>query len=557
MSIKITSELCYFLGLVTGRGKIYPETKIIVINFPATKHKLTGVPFCPKCDDGIGVVTKKSSTNVNTCKMCGKEIDPKYKIQFDYDAELIPAIKNDIFPIIKKIIRSIPIITKTENDVRISINFSSNEKLFEDIRKLFSPYSNYDNFEIPSEIHSLKKKFIKEFVVGIADSAGFPAWSGWWLDKDGIRTKIYFEFPNNWKLPVQLCNLLQNKFEIHTQTIDWGHPNFRDPNMIEYNQGKATSGFREHQLKYWADEFSKISYKLKFKKKIFDELYRYNLAIIKPREKQTCIPPSKITKRNITVHHPAEKSTKNPIELRGIHFDKFQQICWKLGCDKCDIYKSDRNSEKIFLTGLKESDDYDEKLKEIETHRKKLEKESEKESEEENPNSESVVEQTKSTTRTKTELESGTDFLEIDTYEPQRKWFQKYLEKKYPGKKIETFIGGNVGFGSIPGLDKEELEDFPIMPDVIGVVDGKSLAFIESKITKANLKEIGQLLSYCIIAKPIIAILCSTVDSEADLHPFLQHKSLNFGSNQIQCATWNQKKKIKKQVNLKDMKFYA
>ena len=128
---------------------------------------------------------------------------------------------------------------------------------------------------------------------------------------------------------------------------------------------------------------------------------------------------------------------------------------------------------------------------------------------------------------------------------------------QFPDKKIETFIGGNVGFGSIPGLDMDELEDFPIMPDVIGVIDGKSLVFIESKITKAKLKEIGQLLSYCIIAKPVIAILCSTEDSEADLQPILQHKSLNFGSNQIRCATWNQISDIKEDVDLKDMIFYA
>jgi len=66
VSIEISPELCYFLGLITGRGKIFPETTKIVINFPATKDTLTGIPFCPICNDEIGVITKKKTTNRNT-----------------------------------------------------------------------------------------------------------------------------------------------------------------------------------------------------------------------------------------------------------------------------------------------------------------------------------------------------------------------------------------------------------------------------------------------------------------------------------------------------------
>ena len=200
MDIEISPELCYFLGLITGRGKIFPETRKIVINFPATKDTLTGVPFCPICDDGIGVITKKKTTNKNTCKKCLTEIDPDYKIEFEYNEKLIPSINKTIFPILKTIIKDEPIITKTKNDVRISINFSENKILFDLILKLFKPYYNYDNFEIPDMIKTLDNNKIKEFIVGIADSAGFPAWSNWYLDTDGIRTRIYFEFPNNWKL---------------------------------------------------------------------------------------------------------------------------------------------------------------------------------------------------------------------------------------------------------------------------------------------------------------------------------------------------------------------
>lgn len=547
MTVEISLELCYFLGLITGRGKIYSETNTIVINFPAKKSNLTGIPYCPKCNDGIGVVTGFSEIKI--CKMCGKKSKPQYDIDYNYDIELIPAIMANIFPIIKKIIKAEPIITKTKNDVRVSINFSNNEKLFKFIKDLFSPYHNYDNFEIPNEIKSLDKSKVKEFVMGIADAAGFPAWGAWHQDGDGIRTRVYFEFPNNWKLPVQLCNLMQNKFEIHTQTIDWGHPNFRDPKMVEYNKGNTIFGFKEHQLKYWADEFSEISYKLKFKKEIFDELCEYN-TIKTERRKETCIPPIKLRKNNITIHHPGEDSLKNPIELRGIHFDKFQQVCWKLGCDKCDDFRKEIDSEGIFITGLRESDDFRKEIDSIENERKKLQEEMDEKWKKEKKISEGKKIKIR-------KVIHSDEFLEKDTYEPQKIWLKKYLEKKFPKKKIETFIGATVDLSSIPGLNLEELGEFPIKPDVIGIIDGKSLAFIESKITKANLREIGQLLSYCIIAKPEIAILCSTIDSKADLHPILEHKALNFGSKQIQCATWIQEKKEKKVVKLTDMVFYA
>ncbi len=552
MNIEISSELCYFLGLITGRGKIFSGTKKIVINFPATKDTLTGVPFCPICNDEIGVVTNKENRGINICKMCDARTDPKYKIEFEYDEKLIPSITETVFPILRTIIESEPIITKTKNDVRISIDFSQNEDLFDSILKLFNPYYNYDNFEIPDIIKTLDKNKIKEFIVGIADSAGFPAWGGWFLDTDGIRTKIYFEFPNNWKLPVQLCNLLQDKFDIHTQTIDWGHPNFRDPRMLEYKNGKKTSGFREHQMKYWADEFAEISYKLGFKKEIFEELSNYNTRVKKQRKKNKCLPPGKVQNNNITVNHKAENSEKNPPELRGVHFDKFQQICWKLGCNKCDDFKNNSNSDGIFLTGITDEIDYKNKIKDIENIRKKKENELEEKWK-------VIADKLKSKddSQRQENLRNEGGFLEKDTYEPQKKWFQKFLEKKFPDKKIETYIGGDVALTQIPNLNLDELEDFPIQPDIIGIIDGKSLAFIESKITKARLKEIGQLLSYCIIAKPEIAILCSTVDSEADLTPILEHEALTYGNNQIKCATWNQTEKIKKDIKLEDMKFYA
>ena len=93
------------------------------------------------------------------------------------------------------------------------------------------------------------------------------------------------------------------------------------------------------------------------------------------------------------------------------------------------------------------------------------------------------------------------------------------------------------------------------MPDVIGLIDGEKLAFIESKIVSLGLKEIGQLVSYCLVAKPEIAILCSTKDSAAKLINLKNENIMKFENKKIQCAKWNQKKKVKMQIKLTDMEF--
>ena len=156
-------------------------------------------------------------------------------------------------------------------------------------------------------------------------------------------------------------------------------------------------------------------------------------------------------------------------------------------------------------------------------------------------------------------LKNSSKFLEEDTYEPQRIWLQKYLEQKYPGSTIETYVGGDVALDTLAKKYnlQEEMTDFPIMPDVIGIIDGVKWVFIESKIVALGLAEIGQLIAYCLIAKPEIAILCSTINSEAKLANFKQETIMDFGTKKIKCATWNQDKKEKNTVEISDMEFFT
>jgi hypothetical protein len=100
-------------------------------------------------------------------------------------------------------------------------------------------------------------------------------------------------------------------------------------------------------------------------------------------------------------------------------------------------------------------------------------------------------------------------------YEPIGRWFEDYLRANFAGdivvhdtssQYLDKFVAG-----------REELydlfdfcEEYKIKPDLVGfVIDNKELGFVEVKVGELNLKDIGQLLGYCLVAKPTVAFLTS------------------------------------------------
>ena len=93
------------------------------------------------------------------------------------------------------------------------------------------------------------------------------------------------------------------------------------------------------------------------------------------------------------------------------------------------------------------------------------------------------------------------------------------------------------------GLEQysEITEDFEIRPDIVGIIDKKKIVFIESKIVTLGIKEIGQLLGYCLVANPELAILCSTKNSSGNLTTILTHENLTKYDNdkRIKFGYWD------------------
>jgi len=532
-----SQDLCYFLGLITGRGRLYEDENNcrVIIEFAHKNEIQTGIPFCPNCN---------SITSNDKCKKCNKKITPKYKIKFDQRDEVLKSINEVVSPLIRKIVGKVPEITGTSVYTYLSVDFNENKDLFKWIAEQFKPYNSFHKFEIPKIIHSFDKEYKIEYMKGIADTAGFPVWGNW--HQSGLA-RTYIQIINaNWKLPVQICNLLQDELDIPIQTIDWGHPNIRDGNMIEYKEGKESAAFREHQVKIFADDFKIISHKFNHKKQLFDELAKHNESIGGSKQ-SLCDPPKPIMDNQFRVKHDAENSVKIPNELRGNHFDAFWQICWKMGCNRCfEFAKSAKNRDGSFLTGRKDFS------LNLDTEKTRIEKLKIQKIKELKPiwavPAKHPSKPLKNT--------SSHRLKEEDTYEPQRKWLQKYLEKKFPNSTIETFVVADTdmdNYFSRYGLERhaEIAEDFDIRPDIVGFVDRKKIVFIESKITTLGIKEIGQLLGYCLIANPEIAILCSTKNSSGSLAKILPHDDLIIYGNglKIKFAEWDQKKDSMKFLN--------
>jgi len=121
------------------------------------------------------------------------------------------------------------------------------------------------------------------------------------------------------------------------------------------------------------------------------------------------------------------------------------------------------------------------------------------------------------------------------------------LTTKY-SEPVETFDTSSGNLSLFLKNNNEHLleafnycDRFRIRPDVVGfLTKSKRLVFIESKITPLDLKALGQLVGYCLVAQPEEAILVSTVLPSMTLIKLLKARPdlMDYGSGKkIQIAT--------------------
>lgn len=213
-------------------------------------------------------------------------------------------------------------VNESEGNVQIVCRFLKNTIEWRDIRLLTQYKHNYLEFVVPEQISKNSQSVQREFIRGIADASGFIRESN--RDQVG-RHRVYIQISNkNWLLPIQLCEILQLGLGVSVPSIQWGHPNIREP------KADSTGWPKEHQIRIYADDFIKIGFGIKYKQELLEELANANKEKF-DKETKKCNPLMKRV-RTIKPKHRDENSENLPDNLRGKHFNAYWQVCKKLGC---------------------------------------------------------------------------------------------------------------------------------------------------------------------------------------------------------------------------------
>lgn len=505
----MSPEEAYFLGLITGRGHIYADSSFIAIEFSHANEFVEGIAHCPKCGY-LATLPKNSTTGKLKCKnlMCGADVKSSVKRKYNQPLETVHSLKNIIIPYLKSAIPASYEISGNKAMTLLLVNFSSNLTLFKTICDAFNPAQSFDSFHIPKIIHKASNSEKIEFINGLLDTSGF-ANAGGWLNRDGLknhgRMRAYFQIVRNWHMPVEIDNFLRKYFNLPTHTIDWGHPNIRDGNLAEfYGEGKSASWSREHQIKFFPEYYGLFKFRISSKQSLFQELLNHNKQAGFARD-EDWFPPSEFSISQVKARHPGEDDPRIPLPARR-HVDSFWQINLHMGCIYLNELQSQCQHPEMFALNGSDNSNYkkikliyDERSNKLhddiyEFYRAKKAKETA-----------SAMPRRRRTTP------------EADTYPPLVKFFNDHFSKKYSQNVLtfDTSAGNLNAFLKNNAQDLfevfENCEKFRIRPDVVSFLcDIKKLVFVESKVTPLDLSALGQLIGYCLVAKPIEAILIST-----------------------------------------------
>lgn len=530
-------QLAYLYGLLCGRGHIYASDQKLVVEFAHKNPTITGIAHCHKCG---WIATEKKKDNPNKdlfCKNCGTIVPKSAKKVYEQRDSTVRSIRDEIIPFLSELFDDTSYDLIGNEHMTYLVMTMPNKEWFASICRDFNNQFGFDSFEIPSVIYSSTTECKTEFVNGLLDTAGFFN-SGGWLNRPGkngeARMRGYFQIVRNWKLPVQICNFLKSEFGLPIHTIDWGHPNTRDSNLKDYYDSNKASWSREHQVKFFPEYYSGFSLRIEHKRSMFDELIGHNDSVVFEND-EDCIPPKVIGQGGLKPIHPGESDLRLPESIRK-HHDGFCQICHNLGCSYSNEAISKAKNPKVYyLTGKDLSVDAEV------VERQRLQVSYEK--------AERIHESRVGFAKAKKSkaLNATRGNPEQELYEPLSTWYRNHLISQGHSKALvhdtssfylDQFIEKNNLFE-----DFDFCNEYKIKPDIVGFLRlSKQLTFMEVKVGDLTLKDLGQLLGYCLVAQPSEAILVSPKPPNLTLLRLLKLNPdiLKYSDNdKIQIATWD------------------
>lgn len=234
----------------------------------------------------------------------------------------------DIRSIIEPLIGHNLIVTQTNHSTKMSFTKNNSEYVIREILRLIGNGRHHTTMEMSDELFDITVSERKSLLKGMADVTAHIRKSNIAYGQEGAH-RVYIEIPVNWHMVINVANMLKS-VDVPIQTIDFGHPNFRDPNLAKYNEGKHYFWKKEHQIKIFANEFLTIGFNIKHKQEALIKYSEELLEFIDPNKTHKYY-WQKVIRKGPRPIHPMESDVSLPIEIRGKHFESWTDLAELLG----------------------------------------------------------------------------------------------------------------------------------------------------------------------------------------------------------------------------------
>ena len=274
---------------------------------------------------GNGEVQRKADATTITVELPHKNlIDDEGREVSVYVKSSLADIRGIVEPLIGY---SLPI-SQTKRATQFSFTMPNEDYTMREILRFIGNGVHHSTMTMNDELFRMKTDEKKELLRGIADVTGY-------IRKSNAafghleEHRVYIEIPGNWQMVIDIANMLKD-LDIPVQTIDFGHPNFRDSNLKKYNKGKKYYWKKEHQVKIWANEFLPIGFNIIHKQRVLEK-YAKDLLQVKSASSTHKFYWQKTIRRKEKPIHPMENDELLPLSIRGKHYESWTDLAKELG----------------------------------------------------------------------------------------------------------------------------------------------------------------------------------------------------------------------------------
>ena len=243
-------------------------------------------------------------------------------------AVYVKASTVDIRSIIEPLIGRDLTITQSKHSTKMSFTKPNDEYVMRELIRLIGNGTHHSTMRMNPELFDITTDEKKALLKGIADVTGYIRKSNIAFGQEGAH-RVYIEIPGNWYMVIDIANMLK-AVDVPVQTIDFGHPNFRDSKLVKYNEGKPNFWKKEHQVKIFANEFLAVGFNIQHKQEALEKYSEELLEFIDPAKTHKFY-WEKTVRKSVRPHHPGENDPCLPPEIRGKHFNSWTDLAKVLG----------------------------------------------------------------------------------------------------------------------------------------------------------------------------------------------------------------------------------